>query len=555
MRELIQSDDQADTLVDLGSQLEAQGFEREAIEVYRRLPSRAPSNAEYCDNFVRACDRSWEVGPCIPYIERLFDPLTDPVFKPLNFPFERLREIHARFVGLLNDVAQLRALAYPATPVRVKQGRIPEEVPYLKELGVKLGERGDLPGALAAWEQIHQIWKHDGASWRIDPEVLFQRATALTRQGNTERALEAWREIVAQPEWSDAMHKALTPYAELAAETGRWAEVREVMNVTTGLSAISVADVLARHGRPVKAQSLLIRVERATHDSTGRFRLRLAQLQLASQDPQWSPLKAEDRLNVCLTTDTDDADSLDALVTWLRKEAAGPRGAAWVESLRARAPLNDLRAVALSAFAALLQPGDMALLEEPWPREKDPTHAAQLLVVRTLLEQNLAAEAWRVAQSGAYSAVVHSPDMLRVLAALGDTHALEDEFSRLVRLSFPGGANGVACAEALAEGGRADWAAELYRLALERSRAIGQPTLKLVPSYTTFLIHQRRFEEAETLLLQEGPGMTQELAQLLVNLYQAWGKLPRFEEELRKFDLPDGVAAQARFLASQIARS
>ncbi len=51
--------------------------------------------------------------------------------------------------------------------------------------------------------------------------------------------------------------------------------------------------------------------------------------------------------------------------------------------------------------------------------------------------------------------------------------------------------------------------------------------------------------------MAENGGMTTGLSQLLVDLYRGWGRLDRISQELTKFQLPIGVEAEAKFLASQ----
>ena len=109
-------------------------------------------------------------------------------------------------------------------------------------------------------------------------------------------------------------------------------------------------------------------------------------------------------------------------------------------------------------------------------------------------------------------------------------------------------------AEAFAACGRRGLAEELYGLALERLHATAQTLPELVKSRAKFLVAQRRFEEAETLLLREHQGMTRGLPEILVDLYRAWNRLDRIGVELAKFHLPGGVAEEVKFLIAQESR-
>jgi hypothetical protein len=64
------------------------------------------------------------------------------------------------------------------------------------------------------------------------------------------------------------------------------------------------------------------------------------------------------------------------------------------------------------------------------------------------------------------------------------------------------------------------------------------------------LISERRFEQAETLLLKENSGLTTGLAKMLVDLYQGWGRMGQIDHELEKFHLPVGVLSEARYMAN-----
>ena len=559
LREHLQTDDGVETLLDLGTFLESLGFDRVAIEIYRRLPERAPSNSEYGEGFVRVCERSWEFTPVLPYLEKIFDERTDPVFKPLNIKFEEMRERHAHFLNVSRDLAALRSLAFPASASKVKLEKVPLEVPYLRELALALEEQGDKPGALAAWEQLHALWKKERDAQSEDDTL--HRAQLLVAQRNNARALEALREISYGSTWSVAGRKALPLHAKLAAEAGSWDEVRGLMNAVTGGGArrsgvmtlpedavIALSEVLVEHKHFVEAQSLLVSAERAAQDGTDRFRLRLEQLKISAQNKAWSPVQDRARIGVLLRTETSSVDVLKSFVNWLKNESIGPRAVVWVDELRSHAPLNATGALALSAFASALNDDGVSLLD-PWA--KPGSEFMQLLTMETLLANNKPQWALAVSQVGGHISVMQSPEMIRIFAALGDTHSIQEQYARIVRQSFPGGTQTVEFAHALITAGRVDLADELYSLALERMHATAAYHPRLIEAAARFLISQRRFEQAETLLLRDGEGMTGELADMLVLLYRGWGRLERINDELAKFDLPDGVFAHAVFLASQ----
>jgi hypothetical protein len=107
-------------------------------------------------------------------------------------------------------------------------------------------------------------------------------------------------------------------------------------------------------------------------------------------------------------------------------------------------------------------------------------------------------------------------------------------------------------AEAFAKEGHLQLADELYGLALDRLHATGGVLPPLVKSYARFLVTHHRFDEAESLLLREGQGLTEGLPEILVSLYRGWNKLDRLDAELVKFHLPGGVREETRYEARRL---
>ena len=306
-----------------------------------------------------------------------------------------------------------------------------------------------------------------------------------------------------------------------------------------------------KHQRKVEAMSLLIRAERAAKDEVDRNRLRMEQLKLSSLEPAWTPLQAEARIGALMRMEIFDSEIMKSLVEWMKTESSGPRAKVWVGVLRNHAAKEAMAALTLSVFAKGLDENDALSLGRPWDKTRDPQRAAQLLTIETLLEQGRPALAYQVAIAGSHPQVMESPTMVKVLAALKDRYRMDELFSRKIRQNFPGGGEVVGLAEAFAKAGRIDLADELYAKRLDHLHATNGAFPQFIESYARLLIGQRRFEQAETLLLKENDGMTAGLPKLLVDLYRGWGRLERMGQELTKFQLPIGVEAEAKFLASR----
>jgi hypothetical protein len=134
-------------------------------------------------------------------------------------------------------------------------------------------------------------------------------------------------------------------------------------------------------------------------------------------------------------------------------------------------------------------------------------------------------------------------------AAMKDDSRLRELYAEVVRMPFPGGTLTKEWADAFTQAGRADWARELYDLAAAQMGNTSRPNADLTRAQIEFLIGQKAFEAAETLLLQNYGSFIPEAAAMIVKLYRAWGRPDHIEEELAKYFLPEGVALEVRFLA------
>jgi hypothetical protein len=254
------------------------------------------------------------------------------------------------------------------------------------------------------------------------------------------------------------------------------------------------------------------------------------------------------RLRSLLLLEVVDPEVMENFSEFLLKEAASPRGAEWVQVLKER-PLPGLTAaLAAGCFSPLLTGAEVTLAVAPWAKAGEKDAMIQKVAVLNLIRQAQPQRAREVALLGDGRSLADTPVMVEVLAALEDRHGMDDLFARLVRMSYPGGGDVQAFAEAFARRDRPELASELYALACERLRATANSLPKLVESYARFLITQHRYEEAETLLVNEHQGMTEGLPQLLLDLYRSWNKLDRLPAELAKFHLPDGLISEVLFL-------
>ena len=217
-----------------------------------------------------------------------------------------------------------------------------------------------------------------------------------------------------------------------------------------------------------------------------------------------------------------------------------PRADQWFDLIdRSRPSVVTALALASLGLGEKAQPAHFA--KENWV---DVPRDVRRLVMDELLRHGHVARALAIMDK-------LSPDRVRALGAAGDEMGLRDVFAEVVRMSFPGGTDCVEFAEAFAAVKHEGFAEETYALALRRLVGTSQQMPTLIKSYGRFLVERRRFEEAETMLLRHHAGVTEGLAELLVDLYRGWNRLNDLERELGKFHLPGAVRAQALYLAAR----
>ena len=551
-----------DTLSELGGRLESNGMAREAVEVYRLLPGRAPANPEYALWLLRACEAARDTANGLAFTEQLL--AAEPPMKPPQPGDEVLREKHAHFLAQDFNFATLQQLGFRPEVTRVLQGRVPDEVPYLRELALLQERSGNDEAALAAWERMH-LAHTVNAEKNVpqDIEACLHRARLLHHRGRTADALGALAEVdltgKLNPHWRDV----LALRAELLAKAGSWEEFRALMALAVDkktLSAIlDLAGLLQRHERVTEALNYLIQAERSLREDNDRFRLRLEQLKLHSRDPDWTPELGRSQIAALFRARSRDRETLQALADWMRSRAGSPQQEAWIHVLRSetRAGLDrPAAALALAAFAKDLPDNAGRDLAEGWAAAREGDHTCLELGAELLL--NLGRPDWA---RQACNTLLELPTlrldgrkrplMVRIAHALGDNAGVRELFAEVVRKSQPGGNQPVEWAQAFADIGERGLARELFEAALNRND--GGQTLHtgLCTAWIHFLIEENAFEAAEVFLLRHHWALPGETAPLLVDLYRAWGKLDQITREVRKYHLPGGIEKEVLFLASR----
>ena len=161
----------------------------------------------------------------------------------------------------------------------------------------------------------------------------------------------------------------------------------------------------------------------------------------------------------------------------------------------------------------------------------------------------MACEALRATPAGMQARLL--PIAAVAAAAMKDDSRLRELYAEVVRMPFPGGTLTKEWADAFTQADRADWARELYDLAAAQMGNTSRPNADLTRVQIEFLIGQKAFEAAETLLLQNYGSFIPESAAMIVKLYREWGRLDQIEAEMPKYFLPEGVTLEVRFLSKE----
>lgn len=557
----MRTESSVDVLSELGSRLESEGMTREAVYIYQMLPPRAPANADYAQWLLRACENSLDIEPGRAFSLQLI--LAEPPLKPPSIGDEGLRETHAKFMSRAFDIEALREYGFRETPSTVMFGRIPEEVPYLRELAFLMERLKRPQEALAAWQRLNRTLaalSERGLS--LDPEASLHCAQALNQQGQTEAALKELREISLDEPLQQVAQDALILRTQLAVKAGHEKEARDLMRIAVERQSPTAVLAIAKKledTKPTEALSLLIQASRTLKAAPDRFRLTAAHLRLlAHQDTQWQPSQASALISTMLRTRIRDRSFMEEWLHWLQTEATTPRATSWAKIFIAEmrsGPDRSLAAMSACAFAKHLPDDAVKDLTAAWTTLTDDDRICVELGVAALLDANKADWAWAACITAAEApsprlSARKLPIMVRVAHKRNDLPALADLFSEVIRTRSNEGGRIVEWAAAFEKTGQIRQAREILSGAIDGQNSPDLQSGELFSAWVHFLIRQGDLDVAETFLLKHHSHLGMDSAQLMVDLYKAWGSLDQLEAHFQLYDLPTAVLMEARYLAS-----
>lgn len=567
-------EDSVDIVSELGGRLEATGMPREAAAVYQLLPKRAPSNPDYAQWLIRACEGARMVEPGKSFTLGLL--LMDPPLKPAQLGDETLRENHARFLAMDFDTAGLERRGFLDDVTVVRIGRIPPEVPYLRELAKLQARFGHDKEALEAWERLHTAMASNVERGLLpDTEACLERARYLEKAGRPEAALATLREIELQDPFSELDQAALKLRASLLAkslakptleasqqaqtrdDSEAWNEFSDLMMLAVKRQSADVildlAGVLAQHQRIDDAISFLIQSERTLKTPLQRHRLRAERLQLASRANDWTPLAHRAEISALFRHRIRQQESLENLVDWVTEECKSGRADAWRDVLRREIQSGGDPAVA--AMVASAVPGfPLEEILAAWQEPDGRDIRCLQIAAEHLHERQRSEDAWLICRRHRHLAAELDgvarlwPLMVRVAAARNDSIAVKELFAEALRLPFSSPEQATEWARAFEDTGHAGMASELLTTWRQRLESRGESAVVFFADWADFLIRQNRLEEAETFLLNRASMISDKAPRILIDLYTAWDRLEQIESELPKFHLASGIEKELLFL-------
>ncbi|MCW0218159.1 MAG: hypothetical protein OJI67_07530 [Prosthecobacter sp.] len=551
-----------DTLSELGGRLESQGMAREAIDVYRLLPDRAPANPEYAQWLIRASESAKETQMGLKFTLQLL--MAEPPMKPPQPGDEVLREKHAYFLAQDFDLKELHKRGFLPKVTMVRQGRIPEEVPYLRELALLHERLGQNKEALETWERLHEAFAANAESGiQPDAESSLHRARLLHESGKNKEAQESLR-VVPLTEASGSLgREVLMLRADLAAAAGGWDEFQVLMALAVerkSLEAMThLSELLRTHDRATEALNFLTQGERRVQEDGDRFYLRLEILKLLARNSAWTPERGRAQVASLFRVRTRDRDILKQWVEWMTEQAKGANAKSWVALLRAEARAGTDRVLAGLALSAMAEGQPESVGDDiavGWSAAGEGDRICVELGAEALLKAGRARWAWAACLVLQELPTLRLdgrklPLMVRVAHAMGEPVIVREFFSEIIRRNVPGGVQPAEWAQAFEDVGEPELARELYQEALQKLESTQSLQLDLCASWVRFLIRHQDHELAELYLMKHHWEMVNESANLIFELYQGWGKLASIQEELPKFHLPAGVEKEVLFLSNR----
>ena len=564
--------------VELARTLDARGFDREAIAVYRACVAENPDDLSPLRGFFGACQQARDFQPALLLIQACLD---GQQRVPAGMMEEYLVRNHAEFLLMARDLETLSALAQGAPAEEKKSdGKTPPNAPLF----------GNRSGPLRALYQDALVRAHEATGntismlrvlehmrdqGNVTKENRLRAARALIGEGRKEEAI-AWLEGVKLDQQQslteiDAIRDLGNLYAGrdnvVRADLVRL--VNAAMQYGNSKLLRDLTGLLYDKGARTEARSCLLEQARKDRATRGANLSTLARLELEHGAGFES---VADTLRNLMEDLPDDPAVVREMV-----ELAGEFGKrdadGWKSFLEEFRDLPRVRVVAEVGLAGLT--GDWRACGAASPDWADSLSPDEISLFLELAsgqgEAGIEAARGFLRGRNLPSTQLFDGNPLRQVAFLGrigDSVRAAELRTRLLSETvadgfYQNGAKEVApafeerwpVAAAFAEAGFRDLAGALFRRYQEGIPRVTWEHVEFLESYAHFLIKEGEFARAEEILrpaFQKSLGADPEV---LVELYGAWGRLGDLESLVRKWFLPSGVVLRVAEIRAEWERN
>ncbi len=553
--------------LEVASSLEAHSFFREAISIYRSLIFQTPEDFTFVRGFFTACREAGEYQPALDLINRYY---SGELTRSSGMTLAYLSEMQALFLKQSGDRQALMELAQsgpgkklallPDEPVTSREELTHE---FRRALVDTYLQADDVEGALRVLEDLRDRKETSRADHLTAAKLLIDRDRWKEAQGWLEEIefdqSDQFIETMAVTQLSNVYSRPEIDDKEGLERLGRVSLKYSDPELT-----ITVGTRLFAAGRYASGDGCLLLHARKAANPAERARLLATLIGLRLQY-QPDPVLVKSYLETFFGGLEPGFDAADEWVNLAGKYPDAVRGP-WRDMRSGLLDRKETRLVARLTDAQLDGGWDVLVNEAlQWP---GVTRAEWELLVEALTAAEHPALALRLLETPKVKANslfgMDAEKQLQVLTALDAKTRIAELHVRLVAEAYaegfhrrysvdtvPNFHSRQSLPRAFASAGLLDQAHALYGAYYRSLPRVSREHTDFLEDYAQFLIGQKYFEEAEVVLsraFRKSLGLN---PSLLVDLYDAWGRLNYLDRELAKYFLPSADQRRAMELRRQ----
>ena len=557
--------------LELASLLEARGFHRESIPIYRELIRDDPGDISPLRGFFGACRKSFDFEPALALIQQYLD---GELPTPTGLTADYLSQNHAEFLYMGRDLENLAARAQDPVADPGGLARNPllggeSQNPWrYHDALVRVHEKRDQPEALL------RVLDHLRTRGHATEEDRLLAARVLREQGESDVAIDWLNEIQFDQKQIEVEVEAIRELAGLYTESetpprAKLADLaRSALEYNNSSLVSELAIQLNEIGAQTEAQScLLLQARKKGNGSGDRTRMLIDLIRLELENGAAFDQIEDDTRVLLEGLPPNDGEGTRHFLQLVVDFGSRDREA-WLDFLGPYEIRPATRIPAIIGAATLRGKLDQAgaqLAEATGDDSDEFGRALESLAflneagtdaARDLLERRQATEATLLdgdpmRQIAVFGALKDRTRAAELLSRLLEETA-SDLFHRFNLANLPGTfVNRWRVPQAFSDAGFPDMAGALYREYHRRVPRLTHEHADFVESYTRYLIDREEFLQAENVLapaIQKSIGLDPEV---LVDLYAASDRLDEIDHLIQKLYLSSGIRVQVEELAAE----